>query len=195
MVLDRPNPLMTTADFIEKIVWTLYLRYNAYIYPEWEGEKLRALYPLNPAEVVFSENSSGTLFITLKFENGYESTIPYSRILHIRKQYSVNELVGGNENGHPDNEALLKTLEINDTLLQGVAKALKASFELNGVVKYNTLMDGDKMDKAIKELETRLKNGESGFMPLDLKGEFIPLKRDSRLIDDKTLQFIDSKIL
>lgn len=194
-VLDRPNPLMVTADFIEKIVWSLYLKYNAYIYPVWEGDTLRALYPLNPVEVTFSENNSGTLFITLKFENDYESTIPYSRILHIRNRYGVNELLGGNEDGRPDNEALLKTLEINDTLLQGVAKALKTSFELNGVVKYNTLLDGEKMDTAIKELETRLKNGESGFLPLDMKGEFIPLKRDIQLIDEKTLQFIDSKIL
>lgn len=194
-VLDRPNPLMTTADFIEKFVWALYLKYNAYIYPEWEGEKLRALYPLNPVEVSFSENSSGTLFITLKFENGYESTIPYDRILHIRNRYSVNELMGGNEDGRPDNDALLKTLEINNTLLQGVAKALKSSFELNGVVKYNTMLDGEKMEKSIRELEARLKNNESGFMGLDLKGEFIPLKRDIQLVDEKTLQFIDSKIL
>ena len=194
-VLDRPNPLMTTADFIEKFVWALYLKYNAYIYPVWEGETLRALYPLNPVEVSFSENSAGVVFITLKFENGYESTIPYSRILHIRNRYSVNELMGGNEDGQPDNEALLKTLEINDTLLQGVAKALKASFELNGVVKYNTMLDGEKMEKSIKELEARLKNNESGFMGMDLKGEFIPLTRDIQLVDDKTLQFIDSKIL
>lgn len=194
-VLDRPNPIMTTADFIEKIVWALYLKYNAYIYPQWEGEKLRALYPLNPSEVAFSENASGTLFITLKFENGYESTLPYSRILHIRNRYSVHELLGGNEDGQPDNEALLKTLEINDTLLQGVAKALKSSFEINGVVKYNTMLDGDKMEKSIKELEARLKNSESGFMGMDLKGEFIPLKRDIQLVDEKTLQFIDSKIL
>ena len=194
-VLDRPNQLMVTSDFIEKIVWSLYLKYNAYIYPEWEGETLRALYPLNPSEVTFSENASGILFITLKFENGYESTIPYSRILHIRNRFSVNELMGGNENGQPDNDALLKTLEINDTLLQGVAKALKISFELNGVVKYNTMLDGEKMEKSIKELEAKLKSNESGFMPLDLKGEFIPLKRDIQLVDEKTLQFIDSKIL
>lgn len=194
-VLDRPNSLMTTSDFIEKIVWALYLKYNAYIYPQWEGEKLLALYPLNPVEVTFSENSSGTLFITLKFENGYESTIPYRRILHIRNRYSVNELLGGNENGQPDNEALLKTLEINDVLLQGVAKALKASFEINGVVKYNTMLDGEKMEKSIKELEARLKNNESGFMGMDLKGEFIPLNREIQFVDDKTLQFVDSKIL
>ena len=72
--------------------------------------------------------------------------LAYSDVIHIRYRYSINELMGGNELGQPDNKALLKTLELNNTLLQGVAKALKSSFAINGVIKYNTLMDDGKME-------------------------------------------------
>ena len=194
-VLENPNPLMTTSDFLEKIIWLLYLNYNAFIFPEYDGGRLIGLWPLNPSQVDFLQSPGGELYIQLRFLNGYESTIPYARMIHIKYRYSVNEFMGGNEEGQADNEALLKTLTLNDTLLQGVGKALKSSFSINGVVKYNSLLDGAKTEAAIKELETHLKNNESGFLPLDLKGEFIPFQKQIQLVDDATLQFIDSKIL
>lgn len=195
-ILENPNPLMTTSDFLEKIIWLLFLNYNAFIYPEYDNTgRLVGLWPLNPSEVDFLQAPNNELYIQLRFLNGYTSTIPYARMIHIKYRYSVNEFMGGNEQGQPDNEALLKTLTLNDTLLQGVSKALKSSFSINGVVKYNTLLDGQKTEVAIKELEQHLKNNESGFLPLDLKGEFIPFQKQVQLVDDATLQFIDSKIL
>lgn len=195
-ILENPNPLMTTSDFLEKIIWLLFLNYNAFIYPEYDNAgRLVGLWPLNPSEVDFLQAPNNELYIQLRFLNGYTSTIPYARMIHIKYRYSVNEFMGGNEQGQPDNEALLKTLTLNDTLLQGVSKALKSSFSINGVVKYNTLLDGQKTEAAIKELEQHLKNNESGFLPLDLKGEFIPFQKQVQLVDEATLQFIDSKIL
>ena len=97
--------------------------------------------------------------------------------------------------GQPDHQALLNTLELNHTLLEGVAKAMKASYAVNGVVKYNTLMDDGKTEAALKELERKLKNNESGFLPLDLKSEFTPLAHNSQIVDENTLKFIDEKIL
>ena len=66
---------------------------------------------------------------------------------------------------------------------------------VNGIVKYNTLLDDGKTEAALKELERKLKNSESGFLPLDLKAEFTPLERKSALVDQPTLEWIDSKIL
>ena len=194
-VLNKPNPLMSTSDFIEKIYWNYFFNYNSFVLKVKEGGKLKALYPLQPSQVDFLQDPTGTMYVKFHFANGYESTIPYSDVIHLRKNYSVNELMGGNDFGQPDNGALLKTLELNDTLLQGVAKAMKSSFAVNGVIKYNTMIDGKKMEENIKEMENRLLANESGFMGLDLKGEFIPITRDIQLVDEATLKFIDSKIL
>lgn len=194
-VLQNPNELMTTSEFIEKIMWLTMLNYNCFVIPIYEKEKLTGLYPVKPLRVDFLQDVSGIFYIKMVFENGYETTIPYKNVIHIRYKYSVNEFMGGNESGQPDNDALLKTLELNNTLLQGVAKAMKSSFSVNAVVKYNTLMDSDKTDKNVKELELKLKKGESGILPMDIKGEYVPIKRDIKLVDDDTLKFIDSKIL
>lgn len=194
-VLKKPNPLMTTSDFIEKVMWNYEFNYNSFIYKTYKNGILVGLYPLQPMEVDFMEDAGGKLYVKFLFPNGYESTVPYDSIIHLRKNYSVNDFMGGNEFGQPDNGALLKTLELNDTLLQGIAKAMKASFAVNGVIKYNTMIDREIMEANIKEMERKLLDSNSGLLGLDLKGEFIPVKRDIKLVDDKTLEFIDSKIL
>ncbi|MEG0323837.1 MAG: phage portal protein [Raoultibacter sp.] len=198
-VLENPNPLMTMADFIEKTIWLLLLNYNAFILPTFDyvngKRRLTGLWPLQPARVDFLEDPSGKMFIRFYFANGHESEVAYEDIIHIRYRYAVNEYMGGNQFGQPDNTALLETLDLNDTLLQGVAKGLKAAYAVNGVIKYNTMFDSEKTEAAIKELEQQVRNSESGFMALDLKGEFVPFKRDIKLVDTDTLKFIESKIL
>jgi HK97 family phage portal protein len=103
--------------------------------------------------------------------------------------------MGGYLMGLPNYRGLKETLELNRKLLEGVAKAMGSSYAVNGVIKYNTLMDKSKMETAIRELEEHLRNGESGFLPLDLKSEFIPIQKSVALVDKDTLEFIDTKIL
>lgn len=204
-VLNDPNPLMTTSEFLEKSMWLLLMNYNLFIIPTyytWIDDKTGAerryydaLYPINPTQVDFIEDASGRLFVTFWFWNGYTTTVPYDDVIHIRYNYSINQYMGGNEMGQPDHQALLETLNLNNDLLQGVAKAMKASYAVNGVVKYNTLLDSGKTEAALKELENKLRNSESGFLPLDLKAEFTPLEHKTALVDKPTLEFIDSKIL
>lgn len=204
-VLDDPNELMTTSEFLEKIMWLLMLNYNAFIIPTYytwvdaktgvERRRYESLYPINPTQVDFIEDASGRLFVTFWFWNGYQTTVPYDDVIHVKYNYSVNQYMGGNEMGQPDHEALLGTLELNNTLLSGVAKAMKASYAVNGVVKYQTVLDGGKTERALRELEEKLKNNESGFLALDLKSDFTPLQHTSQIVDENTLKFIDEKIL
>lgn len=194
-VLNHPNPLMTTSEFIEKITWNLFLNYNSFVLPTWNNDTLSGLYPLQPSQVTFLEDPSGRIAVEMRFNNGYSTIVKYSDLIHMKYKYSVNDFMGGNQSGQPDNTALLKTLSLNDTLLQGVAKSMKASFAVNGIVKYNTMLDDGLTAANIAALEEKIKNSETGFLPLDLKGEFIPLQKQIQFIDDTTLKFIDEKIL
>lgn len=203
-VLNAPNEIMTTTDFIEKIIWQLYFNYNAFIIPtyytrqETNGSLKKVytgLYPIAPTNVEFLQDAANNLYVKFTFANGYESTLNYSDVIHIRKNFSVNEYMGGNECGQPDNDALLKTLDLNYQLLNNLSKAMVSSCAVNGVVKYNTMMDDGKTEKALKELEQKLKNSESGFLPIDIRAEFTPIQREIQMVDESTLAFIDEKIL
>ena len=204
-VLSNPNQLMTTSEFLEKTTWLLMLNYNAFIIPTyytWVDDTTGAtrrsyesLYPINPSQVDFIEDATGRLFVKFTFWSGYTTTIPYDDVIHLKYNYSINEYMGGNEIGQPDHTALLKTLDLNEDLLKGVAKAMRASYAINGIVKYNTMLDDGKTEAALKELEQKLLNNESGFLPLDLKADFTPLEHKSEFVDEATLKFIDEKIL
>ena len=204
-VLSDPNPLMTTSEFLEKICWLLLLNYNAFIIPTYytwvdketgaERRYYDSFYPIKPIQVDFIEDASNRLYCKFYFANGENTTIAYDNVIHIKYNYSVNEFMGGDELGQPNQKEIRDTLELNHTLLQGVAKAMKASYAVNGVVKYNTVMDDGKTEAALLELEHKLQNNESGFLPLDIKADFTPLEKKISLVDEPTLKFIDEKIL
>ena len=127
---------MTKSDFIEKTMWLLIRHCNAFVIPIYDvwkdknGEErrtYRALYPVEPENVTFIEDDSGRLYVKLDFANTYTTTLPYSDVIHLKYKFSSNEFMGGDETGNPNYDSLLKTLEINHNLLQGVSAAMKSS--------------------------------------------------------------------
>ena len=195
-VLEAPNAVMTTAVMLERIAYAYYTQYNAWIIPVRDNNgTVTALWPVKPARVTFVEDASGRLAVQMEFDDGTETTVFYSDIIHVPNHCFENDYMGGNVYGQPDNAAILQTVELNDMLMQGVAKGLRASYAVNGVVKYNTMLDNGTMAKNIQELADRLAASESGLMPLDIKGEYVPIGRDIKLVDKDTLEFVDSKIL
>ncbi len=201
-VLKNPNPFMTMKDFIEKTTWILFLNYNCFIYPRYvyyldgKGMKQRwlvGLYPINPSNTEFMEDESGTLFVKFSFENGEQTILEYSSLIHLRKKYSMNDLSGGGKDGQPDNTSLLKTLNINETILSGLEKAVKVSNQIMAVYKINTLLSDDKKEKEIASLKSMIDRG-SGIIGLDLSGDLHDFKIDPKLIDKDTLEFVESKI-
>jgi len=200
-----PNPIMTTRDFLEKTIWNLFLNYNAFIYPinnpyqdtrgNWHNN-YSAFYPLNPTVAEFLQDTAGTLYIKFTFQSGYQSpAIPYSQIIHLRKKFSTNDIMGGGINGQPDNAALQKTLEINDTILQGIAKAIPTSLSVRAVLNVGTQMDYDKLMKEVKEFEKKMANSEDGILPMTVGTSLTPIDFNGVNIGQDTLDFLENKVL
>lgn len=199
-VLRRPNPFMTTADFLEKITILLELNKNVFIYPAFYltrgGERYyTGLYPLKPSAVEYMQDESGALFIHLQFANGYETTLPADSVIHWRKDYGVNDYFGGSAFGGDDNTGLLTMLQRYDTLTQGIAKALKCSCQINGMVVYNSYMDEEKLATARAEFNKRMDEGGDGILFTDQKLEYTHMPRDVKLVDAETLKFFYETIL
>ena len=193
-VLKRPNELMTTCDFLEKITILLELNKNVFIYPTYYmtrgGEKVyTGLYPLKPCDVSYMTDKKGTLFIKMRFMNGNEVTLPATDVIHWRKDYGINDYFGGGAFGGNDNAGLLAMLERYDQLTQSIAKALEVSCQINGIVNYNSYTDGEDMKKKREQFVKELQNNTSGILFTDLKMEYQHLARDIKLVDAETLKF------
>lgn len=199
-VLKRPNPWMTQADFLEKITILRELTKNCYIYPSYYitkgGERYyTGLYPLKPQRVDYMQDSKGNLYLHFVFYNGYETTLPAADVIHWRKDYGVNDYFGGSAFGGNDNDGLLTMLERYDLLTQGIAKALKCSCQINGMVVYNSYMDEEKLTAARADFKKRIDDGGDGVLFTDQKLEYTHMPRDVKLVDAETLKFFYETIL
>ena len=199
-----PNEFMTTKDFLEKITWLYEKHYNCFIYPKYEvitdskGNKKRnyiGFYPLNPIQVEFLEDLAGKIFIKFSFKNDENYTLPYDDIIHWRKDFSDNDLLGGDKFGKSKTGNILKILHLNHSVTEGIDKAIKSSLSIRGILKVNTLLNDEKQDEERRNFEQRLKSSNSGIMTMDLKNEYIPITINPKMVDKDILQFIEKKIL
>lgn len=201
-----PNPLMTTSDFLEKIVYLREVKKNCYILPVYDRiplangkykRRYTALYPLNPSEVEYSTDDAGNLYITFWFQGNpaerYE--FRYEDIIHWRKDFTENDIQGGDEFGNPDPKSLLRLLETDHVAMQSIEKGVKTSNSISGIIKQNTMLDDDDLEKKTKEFEAKILNNQSGFLVMDLKNEFIQAKLQPEFISSDVSMQVIQRIL
>lgn len=196
----QPNPLMTPYDFIYRTVTMLYLNNNAFIYPVYDQNtyELKELWPIKPNSVEAIKDASGDLYLRFSFIDGKNYTLPYESIIHVRRFYGINDIFGGS-GAISDHSAILKTIKINDSVLQGIDNAIRSSFQIKGLLKINGMLSEkdkkaqkDEFDRALKEATL---NGNSSIVPVDLKSDYVPLSVDPKLVSSETLTFLQKKII
>ena len=100
----EPNPYISAYDLLYKATTAYFCDNNAFILIHRdESENVSALYNLTPASVEFfqAENATGgALYCKFLFKSGENVIIPYSDIIHLRRHFAKNELLG------TDNSAL-----------------------------------------------------------------------------------------
>jgi len=196
----QPNPLMTPFDFIYRIVTLLYLNNNAFVYPvyDYETYELKELWPLKPNSVEVLKDESGALFLRFSFTDKKAFLLPYESVIHLRRFYGINDVFGGS-GAISDHSALLKTIKINDSVLQGLDNAVKSSFQIKGLLKINGILSEKDKNAQKKEFDDALKesmnSGGSSIVPVDLKADYVPLSTDPKLVDSTTLTFLQKKII
>lgn len=203
-LLVRPNDWMTISDFLEKVETLLELNKNVFIYPDYYYTKgkekvYRGLYILRPNLVEYLQDSNGKLYIKFEFSNNYTSegytyTLPVTDVIHLRKNYGVDEYFGGGIYGN-DQQGLLKLLKEYDKLTQSIAEGLNISTKINGIVKYNSYLDDEEVKAKQEEFNQRLLSGDSGVFFTDNKTEFVNIPRDVKLVDANTMNYFYDAIL
>lgn len=201
----QANEYMTPADFMEKATYLLLKNANCFIYPRFvytynadgtiKSRDVAALYPLDPRRVDFMQDDAGRMFIRFTFAAGDQFTLPYENIIHWRMHFGANEYLGGNDHGTEEVEDLLNTVRIYDKLMQSLGLAVESSLKITGILKFPMYLGDDKQKDEAERFEKKLRDRNSGIIPMDTKSDYVPIKADPKLIDKDTLEFLDRKIL
>jgi len=199
LLKSKPNPLMTTSQFLYRVVSLLVLNDNSFIYPLYDPAtyELKALYPLKPLMVEPIEDSIGQYFLRFYFSDGTNYMLPYENVIHLRRFYARDDFFGGNSSNEA-HESLLKTLKLNDSLLNGVETGMLASFQVKGLLKINGMLKESDKQKQLDEFNRAVESASlkgNAIIPMDAKSEYVPLEVEPKFVSEGTLTFLQNKIL
>lgn len=186
LLTTKPNVLMTTSEFLEKVA-AQYLTYNnAFVYPQRDaGGRLVALWPLHFEEVELREHAD-ELYCKFTFGTGKQTTVPYDNIVHIRRQFNRDD-VWGEEQGRimRDDLSTLKAVK------SSIVNAVNNFGSLRGILHWkSTLRPEDEKAAWQKFIDTYAssKNG-SGIGSLDNKADFQQITTTVTTFNAAQMQF------
>ena len=186
----QPNPYMNAFDLIYKVVTHYFLYNNGFLYIQRENGNVMGIYPLSPNRVEFLEDAAGQLFCKFFFANGRNVILPYSDIVHIRRNFNRNDLLG------ESNDALYPALELAHTQNQGIISSIKAGANIRGIVKFTQIMAPDKLreekEQFMKDYLTM--NNDGGIVATDQRLDYTPITSNPAIIDEGQLSAVKHKI-
>ena len=187
----QPNPYMSAFDMLYKMVTHYFLYNNAFAYLQKdERGQLEGIYPLRALHVDFLADPNNELYCKFLFANSREVILPYVDIIHLRRNFNNNDLLGD------PNTALSPALELAHTQNEGYMNGIKSSANIRGILKFTQIMAPEKL----KEEKERFINdylsiaNDGGIVATDQKMEYVPIDITPVIIDEKQIQAIKTKI-
>ncbi|MEB4894257.1 phage portal protein [Bacillus thuringiensis] len=185
-ILEEPNPLMTGQMFQEKMAIQLELNHNAFAYIKRDDYGYATeIYPIPCTTVEVVEGAYGDIFLKFYFKNGKQMTIPYTDVIHLRKDFNDNDFFGE----HPGN-ALSQLMEIVTTTDQGIVKAIKNSAVVKWILKFKSVLKQEDIDNQVKNFVNNYLNiaNDGGAASSDPRYDLEQVKPEAFVPDSKQMQ-------
>lgn len=187
----EPNPYMSAYDLFYKLVTRLFLYNDTFAYLQRDSRgNLAGIFPLTPTRVDFLSDDSGALVCHFTFTGGKEVYLPYTDVVHLRRNFNDNDLLGDK------NTALFPALQLAHTQNEGILHAIKSSANIRGILKTNVLTSVESLKAFQKEFIDNFLNvsNNGGVLPIDAKAEYIPIDNKPYAIDASQLEAVKKKI-
>lgn len=188
---NRPNPYMSTFDFIYKVSTMLFASNNAFVFCDYDKSgKLAGLYPIAYKNFEMLE-AKGYYFAKFRCNN-FTFVVPYEELIHLRRHFNEDDFTGSQQS-----VALEPTLQLNNAVTESIVNGVRTSNKLQGLLKANSLVQDDELKKKKDEFVENYLNISNigGIAVLDQKFEFQQLKLEPVLIDDKQMQAVSNDLL
>lgn len=186
----RPNPYMNAYDFLYKVISQLYNNNNAFVYIQSERGVITGFYPIDFANLELKEYA-GELYCLFTFKTGFRMTVPYTELIHLRRHFNRHDLFG--ESGF---KPFKPTLNLINTVNQGIVNAIKSSARLRGWLKFSQTLRPEDLKKQRDQFVADYLSisNDGGIAALDAKADFNPVKLDVQMADDKQMAVIRENV-
>lgn len=187
----RPNKYMSAYDLLYKLTTRLFLYNNAFAYLDKdERGNLRAIYPITASHVDILSDAAGSLFCGFMLRTGREIVLPYEEVVHLRRFFNDNEILG------EDNSAITSGIELAQTQNDGVTNAIRAGASIRGILSFTQIMSPSKLkeekDAFVKDyLEL---GNDGGVIATDQKMSYTPIDNKPVILDADQAKEIKTKI-
>lgn len=191
LLQNRPNPIMTTYDFLYKITSQLYTYNNAFVYIQKDSKGfVKGFYPILSYEDKLLEDRTGKVYLKFKFMGGKSYTLPYTDLIHLRRFYNEDDYWGST------NRTLETDLEAAHISSEGTKNAIQTSNSLKGILAFQGMLKPEDIkanrDNFVKDF---LSSGNSsGIAALDSKATFQNIDVKPITLDDKQLDKVNQNI-
>lgn len=183
----RPNWLMTSSEFIEKIVAQYYCYNNLFVYIQRDmNGNIIALWPLNFNNLELYEDKGGNLYCRFTFGTGEQATVPYDEMIHIRRHFNRDDVFGD-----PEGNVLKEDINLLAAVKVAVINVVKNFHKLRGIIQWTGTVrpeDQESMWQKFVDSFAGPSNG-SGIGSLDNRGKFQQLTTDTQTFETGQMQF------
>ena len=171
LLASAPNAYMSGYDLLYKTAAAYFTHNNAFMLLQRDGSwRITAVYPVNPQSVDFRPGTDGALYLECLFPDGRQVAFPYSDMIHLRRHFLTNDLLGDS------NAPLFPLLDTAETLNQGIAASVRNGTSIRGVLKFTSLVNPAQV-RAEKEqfVSDYFNPGNSGgIAATDQRFDFVP---------------------
>lgn len=187
----RPNPYMSAYDLLYKMATHYYLFNNAFALLERDSRGiLTGIYPITCTSVQMLSDRLNNLYCLFYFKSGKQALLPYRDIIHLRRNFNSDDLLGD------DNKALYPALELAHTQNEGIITSIKSGANIRGILKFTQIMSPEKLkDEKEAFIADYLQiSNDGGIVAVDQKAEYTPIESKPVILTADQTQEVKKKI-
>lgn len=188
----RPNPYMSTSDFLYKVTSQLLYYGNAFIYAKRDDKQnIKEFYPIDFNSCELKEYQDN-LYIKFNFYNAKTVVIPYSDIIHIRRNYSNHDILGQDAY-----KPLLETLTNLSKARQSISNKVENGGKISGILQLAGSIGQEDWKIQALNFADWFKSSTSktgGVAAIDSTANFTPVSNKVESAEETQLKYLQAEV-
>ena len=191
MLDGRPNPFMTSAQFVYKVATIYDAKNTCFIAPVLdEFDRLVGYYPVNPAQTEIID-VKGEPWLRYRFNTGEWAAIELHRCGVVSKYLYNSDIMG------EDNRALQPTLQLLNTQNQGIAEGIKNSASFRFMATVNNFAKAKDLANERKTWVAENLGSDAGGLALfpNTYTNVQQIQSTAKIVDPEQMNLIQTRVL